>query len=40
MMLWWFTCESWKYMEGRHRPLRFILGYPRALFRWIASNQS
>jgi hypothetical protein len=33
----WFTRESWKYMSGRKYPVRFILGYPRALYRyWFA----
>lgn len=31
----WFTRESWKYMDGRHKPLRFVLGYPKALWRYL-----
>lgn len=34
-MMIWFTRESWRYMSGRRHPLRFLAGYPRALFRWL-----
>jgi hypothetical protein len=31
----WFTRESWKYMAGRDRLVRFLTGYPRALWRFM-----
>lgn len=31
----WFTRESWKYMAGRKRFTRFLLGYPGALWRFL-----